>query len=300
QRARLLGARAFLHVDEALARSHERAHRRIEVGLETVVAAGDDADYLAALDHRNPRDLVLLGGRQELAHGDVGRDRERIAQHARLVALHLGDLGGLLRRRKILVDDADPAFLRNRDREPRLGDGVHRRRDERDVELDFLRQPALEAGFWGEDAAVGGNQEDVIKGESLLNQTHVHTQKAHYTRVATPGKSCTFRSTAQLTGALELEYGAPHPHGDFAMIRIALFAFAMLAAVAAQAQVYKCLDANGVTVYRQDPCPPSMKRETMPKPSIAPAPAAAPAAAAGKAGKGEAKKGPLTPAEQEQ
>jgi hypothetical protein len=73
----------------------------------------------------------------------------------------------------------------------------------------------------------------------------------------------------------------------------------MLAAASAQAQVYKCLDANGVTVYRQDPCPASMKRETMSKPSIAPAPAAAPADAA-KAGKGEAKKGPMTPAEQEQ
>jgi len=78
----------------------------------------------------------------------------------------------------------------------------------------------------------------------------------------------------------------------------------MLAASAAQAQVYKCRDANGVTVYRQDPCPPSMKSGTMSKPSIAPAPAAAPAAGqsepAGKAGKGDAKKGPLTPAEQEQ
>jgi len=84
------------------------------------------------------------------------------------------------------------------------------------------------------------------------------------------------------------------------MIRIALFAFAMLVASAAQAQVFKCLDANGKTVYRQDPCPPSMKRETMSKPSIAPAPAAAPADAAPKAGKGEAKKGPMTPAEQEQ
>jgi hypothetical protein len=80
------------------------------------------------------------------------------------------------------------------------------------------------------------------------------------------------------------------------MIRLVLFAFAMLAASAAQAQVYKCLDASGVTVYRQDPCPPSMKRETMSKPGIAPAPAAAPAAA----GKGDAKKGPLTPAQQEQ
>lgn len=79
------------------------------------------------------------------------------------------------------------------------------------------------------------------------------------------------------------------------MIRLVLFAFAMLAASAAQAQVYKCLDASGVTVYRQDPCPPSMKRETMSKPGIAPAPAAAPAA-----GKGDAKKGPLTPAQQEQ
>src|SRR5262249_11709177 len=75
--------------------------------------------------------------------------------------------------------------------------------------------------------------------------------------------------------------------GDFAMIRIVLFAFALLPAFAAQAQVFKCLDANGVTVYRQDPCPPSMKRETMSKPGIAPAPAAAPAVAAGKAGKAE-------------
>ena len=89
--------------------------------------------------------------------------------------------------------------------------------------------------------------------------------------------------------------------GDFAMIRIVLFAIALLPAFAAQAQVYKCLDANGVTVYRQDPCPPSMKRESMSKPGIAPAPAAAaPAEAAAKSGKGDAKKGPMTPAEQEQ
>src|SRR5262249_10244061 len=125
-------------------------------------------------------------------------------------------------------------------------------------------------------------------------------KRRHYTRVATPGKSCTFRSTAQLTGAFELEYGAPHLYGEFAMIRFALFAFAMLAAASAQAQVYKCLDADGKTVYRQDPCPPSMKRESMSKGSIAPAPAAAPAPA-DKAAKGDAAKGgPKTAAEQEQ
>jgi Domain of unknown function (DUF4124) len=83
--------------------------------------------------------------------------------------------------------------------------------------------------------------------------------------------------------------------GEFAMIRFALFASAMLAAAAAQAQVYKCLNADGGIVYRQDPCPPSMKRETMSKPVIAPD-ATPPADAAGKAAKG----GPKTPAEQEQ
>jgi hypothetical protein len=87
--------------------------------------------------------------------------------------------------------------------------------------------------------------------------------------------------------------------GEFAMIRFALFAFALFAAAGAQAQVYKCLDASGRTVYRQDPCPPSMTRESMQKGAIAPAPAAAPADAA-KAGKGDAKKGPMTPVEQEQ
>ena len=34
------------------------------------------------------------------------------------------------------MDDADPALAGERDREPRLGDGVHRRRDDRDRELD--------------------------------------------------------------------------------------------------------------------------------------------------------------------
>lgn len=82
------------------------------------------------------------------------------------------------------------------------------------------------------------------------------------------------------------------------MIRFVLFAFTLLTAAAAQAQVYKCLDANGGTVYRQDPCPPSMTRETMQKGGIPAAPVAAPAdsAAKGNAAKG----GPKTPAEQEQ
>lgn len=86
------------------------------------------------------------------------------------------------------------------------------------------------------------------------------------------------------------------------MIRIALFAIAMLGAAAAQAQVNKCVDSNGKVFYSQNPCPPSMKRETMSRGGIPPASAVTPApGAADKAGKGDAAKGgPKTPADQEQ
>jgi len=86
------------------------------------------------------------------------------------------------------------------------------------------------------------------------------------------------------------------------MIRIALLAFAFLAATGAQAQVYKCLDSSGRTVYLQNPCPPSMKKETMSRGGIPPAPAAAPTdGAADKASNADAAKGgPKTAAEQEQ
>lgn len=83
------------------------------------------------------------------------------------------------------------------------------------------------------------------------------------------------------------------------MIRFGLFVIASLGAAAAHAQVYKCVDANGRTVYSQNPCPPSMKRETMQRGGIPPAAAVAPAAgAADKASKSAAK--PKTAADQEQ
>ncbi len=86
------------------------------------------------------------------------------------------------------------------------------------------------------------------------------------------------------------------------MIRLALFAVAFLAVSIAQAQVHKCVDAAGKTIYTQDPCPANTKSGTMSR-SVIPAPAMAPQAApADQAAKGDAakKSGPKTAAEQEQ
>ena len=202
--ARFLRACAFLHVYQPIARGHDGAHRLVEVGLEAIVAVRDHADHLALLHDRESRHPMLLREREELAHRDIRSHRHRIAEHARFVALDLGDLRGLFLRWKILVDDADAAFLCHRDRERRLGHRVHRRRDERDVELDVARQPGLEADIAGQDAGVGRYEKDVVKGESLLDWTHCHTQKSDYTLVAFLRKFLGLACTLGLTGALKL------------------------------------------------------------------------------------------------
>jgi hypothetical protein len=86
------------------------------------------------------------------------------------------------------------------------------------------------------------------------------------------------------------------------MVRIALFAAAFLVASGAQAQVYKCVDSSGKTVYSQDPCPANTKSEAMSR-NVLSAPAApSPDSPADKAAKGDAAKNaaPKTAAEQEQ
>src|SRR6266545_7061608 len=98
---------------------------------------------------------------------------------------------------------------------------------------------------------------------------------------------------------VKTRYGAPHPlEGSIVMIRIALFASALLGAASAQAQVYKCVGAGGKVFYSQDPCPAGMKPGAMSrKPASAPAAAPADGAAKADAAKSSA---PKTPAEQEQ
>src|SRR5882724_1391840 len=122
-------------------------------------------------------------------------------------------------------------------------------------------------------------------------------KSAHYTRGATPGKSCTFQSPARLTGPSKLVMLPLTSPGKFAMIRVALFTLGFFAMASAQAQVYKCADASGNISYSQVPCPANTKREPISKGGIPPAPAAAPVE--GAAGK-DAKSGPTTPADREQ
>src|SRR3954465_11800997 len=181
----VLAARALAHGDELLLRRHDVLHRLVEVGLEAQVAVGDDADHFSAvLHHREAGDLVRALQVHHLAHAHLGRDGHRIAQHARLEALHLQYLCRLLLRREVLVHDADAAFLGDRDSEARLGDRVHGRRDDRDIQLEVAGEPGAEAGVARQDARVGGKKQNIVEGQRLLDHPHevLARKAAFYTR----------------------------------------------------------------------------------------------------------------------
>ena len=107
---------AFTDRDEAFARRHDFADRDRHAGFEAEVAVRDHAEDLLAVDDGKTRNAVFTGEADDVAHEHVGTDRDRFGDDARFMALHLGDFGGLQVGREVLVDEADAAFLRERER----------------------------------------------------------------------------------------------------------------------------------------------------------------------------------------
>ena len=144
----------------------------VDVLLEAEVAVREDADEAAAVvGDRHARDVVVLHQLERVGDERGRRQRERLDDHPRLGALDLVDLGHLLGDREVAVDDPDPALARERDRHPRLGDRVHRRRDDRDLERDRARQPRRGRDVVRQHRRLGRHEQDVVEGEALLRRT---------------------------------------------------------------------------------------------------------------------------------
>ena len=163
---------------DEVARGHQLRDELRVVVLEAEVAVGEDPGEAAAPVHdRHARDPVALHQLERGRDGRVGRQRDRVDDHARLRALDLVDLGDLRVDRQVAVEDADPALARERDRHPRLGDGVHRRRDERDLELDAPRE-ARASGHIGREHRRGcGHEQDVVERQPFLRELRLETQQ---------------------------------------------------------------------------------------------------------------------------
>src|SRR5205807_9403658 len=94
-----------------------------------------------------------------------------------LRSLHFLDFTGLIFDRQILVDDANAALLRQRDRQRRLGDGVHRRADQRNVQLNCAGEFRVGVGLGGNTVAAGGDQQHVVESNGVVKDLGVfHVQ----------------------------------------------------------------------------------------------------------------------------
>ena len=62
-----------------------------------------------------------------------------------------------------------PPSLGQGDGETGLGDGVHGRGDQRNVEVDVARQARLQVDFGGQDLGVGRQEEDVIECQGFVS-----------------------------------------------------------------------------------------------------------------------------------
>ncbi len=153
---------------------HHLGDGAVEPLLEAEVAVREDADELAVLRDRQTRDVEAAHDRERILDALIRAHGHRVGDHAALRLLHLLDLERLRRDRHVPMDEADAALLRDRDRHPRLGHGVHRRRDQRDVERDPARELGRDVGVARHDRARCGNQEHVVEGESLAYFTQVH------------------------------------------------------------------------------------------------------------------------------
>ena len=155
--------------DERL-RRHDVAHLRrrpLRDGREAQVAVGDHADELVVLDDDGqPGDAVLAADRVELFERLVGADRHGVRDAPRLRALDEVDLVGLILDRQVAVQHTHATLARHGNRHARFGDGVHRRRNERNVEGDLARQLRRRVDLGRDDVGLAGQQQNVVVGEA--------------------------------------------------------------------------------------------------------------------------------------
>ena len=161
--------RIFRRRDEAFLR-HDFLDRLVQIRLETHIAIRDDPDQFPVHRDRHAGNVVFIHQIVRIGEKIVRSQRNRIDDDAVLRTLDLVDLFALLVDAHILVNDADAALTRNRNRHFRLRDRVHPRRHHRDIQLDFIRQHRRHVDFIRQHLRMCRNEQYVIKSQSLLSE----------------------------------------------------------------------------------------------------------------------------------
>ena len=164
-----------------------------------------------------PRDLVLLHDLQRLGDRLPRAHGHGVDDHPRLGALHLVDFLGLPVDGHVLVDHADAAVLGHGDGQPRLGDGVHGRGDDGDVQADVAGEARGDVDEVRMEVGAGGLEQDVVEREGRAGSARRSARRAAAPgvrpRETRPGRSpehpSNTRSSLMSASGFEYRTGAP-------------------------------------------------------------------------------------------
>ena len=149
--------------DEVFARHHV-GNGEFPIVEEAKVALRNDADeFFVRADDRDAGNVVNFHNFANGANVRGRADGRRVANDAVGRAFDLRDFFRLNVDRKVFVDNADAAFLRERDRQTAFGNGVHRRANQRNVKRYALRQPGFHVDFGRNGRTVLRFQEHVVE-----------------------------------------------------------------------------------------------------------------------------------------
>ena len=168
----LLERRADRRGDQPLA-GHELADRLVEIPRleEADIAVGEDPDQLAAaplFGDGDARDVEFAHQVFRFLKRGGGIQGDRVGDHPGFGPFNLLDKRRLGFDGEVAVDDPQPAFARERDRHARLGHGVHRGRDDRDVERDVAGEPRAHIGLVRKDRRVSGDDQQIVEGQRFM------------------------------------------------------------------------------------------------------------------------------------
>ena len=114
---------------------HQLGYRLVGIFRKADIAVGQHADQFAArLYNWNARYGIIRHNRSGLRQSRIGRNGNRIDHHSRFKTLYLTHSGRLLFNRQIAVQNTDAAQLRHDNRHARLGNRVHRRGQNGDIQ----------------------------------------------------------------------------------------------------------------------------------------------------------------------
>ena len=208
---RLVLADALAHRDEPVL-GHQLGDALARIGGEAHVAVGEDADQLAlgaarpALDYGNAGDAVAAHDVEGIGEGLVGMDGDRVHHHAGFVFLDEAHLLGLRPRLEVAVDDAEAAVLGHGDGHRRLGDRVHGRGDDRQVQRDRAGQAGPDVDIGRQHFRPSRPQEHVVEGETLDDPIGGETGHATNSWITAKGRSA---ATAALSELARVRSTAP-------------------------------------------------------------------------------------------